>query len=118
MSTLQIIFRFSLCFFSLLGLALLARDVAAELPFENDGNLYVAMYNSDAYNIFSKQGEFAGTLTTPGLNGPRGLAFNPANGDIWVTSELSNTVCAFNSQHQLRWTVTHPDFNQPVGVSF
>ncbi len=107
-----------MCILSLLGLALLVRNVAAELPFENDGNLYVAMYNSDAYNIFSKGGAFVGTLTTPGLDGPRGLAFNPANGDIWVTGEFSNTVYVFDSQHQLRATVTHPEFNQPVGVSF
>ena len=110
--------RFSLCVLGLLAIALFSRDVAAELPFENDGNLYVAMYNSNAYNIFSKSGDFVGTLTTPGLDGPRGLAFNPANGDIWVTGELSNTVYVFDNQHQLRWTVTHPQFNQPVGVSF
>ena len=93
-------------------------DVVAQLPFENDGNLYVAMYNSDSYHIFTKSGELSGTLTAPGLNGPRGLAFNPANGDIWVTGEFSNTIHVFDNQHRLLRTLTHPDFNQPVGVSF
>ena len=99
-------------------LAALSGNVVAELPFENDGNLYVAMYNSDSYNIFTKSGEPRGTLTAPGLNGPRGLAFNPANGDIWVTGELSNTIHVFDDQHNLLWSLAHPDFNQPVGVSF
>ena len=118
MNIQQMITRVPLCFLGLLGLTLFAGNVVAELPFENDGNLYVAMYNSDAYNIFTKSGESVGTLTTPGLNGPRGLAFNPANGDIWVTGEFSNTVYVFDSEHRLRWTLTHPEFNQPVGVSF
>lgn len=102
----------------LFGFALLAGNVVAELPFENDGNLYVAMYNSDVYRIFSKRGQLVGTLTTPSLDGPRGLAFNPANGDIWVTGEFSNTVHVFDKDHNLLRTIAHPDFNQPVGVSF
>ena len=118
MNIQQMIIRSLLCVLCLLGLTPLAGNVLAELPFENDGDLYVAMYNSDAYNIFTKGGELVGTLTTPGLNGPRGLAFNPVNGDIWVTGEFSNTVYVFDSAHNLRWTLTHPEFNQPVGVSF
>ena len=114
----QMIKRTPFCFLGLLGLALFTGNVVAQLPFENDGNLYVAMYNSDAYNIFTKSGEPVGTLATPGLNGPRGLAFNPANGDIWVTGELSNTVYVFDDEHRLLRSLTHPDFNQPVGVSF
>ncbi len=114
----QIVRPILFCFLSLLGFALFAGNVVAELPFENDGNLYVAMYNSDTYKIFTKSGESVGTLTTPGLNGPRGLAFNRANGDIWVTGELSNMVYVFDNEHNLRWSLTHPDFNQPVGVSF
>ena len=114
----QMIKRTPFCFLGLLGLAFFTGNAVAQLPFENDGNLYVAMYNSDTYNIFTKGGELVGTLTTPGLNGPRGLAFNPANGDIWVTGEFSNTVYVFDNEHRLRWTLTHPEFNQPVGVSF
>jgi len=95
-----------------------AGNSSAELPFENDGNLYVAMYNSDSYNIFTKNGDLIGTLTTPGLNGPRGLAFNPLNGDIWVTGEFSNTIYVFDKNHRLLRSLVHPDFNQPVGVSF
>ena len=90
MSIQQMITRGPFCLLCLLGLTLFAGNAVAELPFENDGNLYVVMYNSDAYNIFTKSGEPVGTLATPSLNGPRGLAFNPANGDIWVTGELSN----------------------------
>ena len=90
----------------------------AQLPFENDGNLYVAMYNSDVYNIFTKDGESVGTMTAPGLNGPRGLAFNPANGDIWVAGEFSNTIYIFDRDQQFLWSFSHPDFNQPVGVTF
>ena len=114
----QMIKRTPFCFLGLLGLAFFTGNVVAQLPFENDGNLYVAMYNSDAYNIFTKSGEPVGTLATPGLNGPRGLGFNPANGDIWVTGELSNTVYVFDDEHRLLRSLTHPDFNQPVGVSF
>ena len=72
----------------------------AELPFENDGNLYVSMYNSDTYHIFTKESGFVGTMTAPGLNGPRGLAFNPVNGDIWVTGEFSNTIYIFDQSNQ------------------
>ena len=90
----------------------------AELPFENDGDLFVAMYNSDAYSVFTKSGQFVGTMTAPGLDGPRGLAFNPANGDIWVTGEFSNTIYVFDRNRQFQWSFTHPEFNQPVGVSF
>ncbi|MEM9411532.1 MAG: ABC transporter permease subunit, partial [Planctomycetota bacterium] len=89
-----------------------------QLPFENDGDLFVAMYNSDTYQILTKRGEPVGTMTTPGLNGPRGLAFNPANGDIWVTGEFSNTIYIFDRNRQFQWSFTDPDFNQPVGVSF
>lgn len=98
--------------------AMFAGKSLAELPFENDGNLYVAMYNSDTYNIFTKNGEPVGTITAPGLNGPRGLAFNPLNGDIWVTGEFSNAIYVFDKNHQFLWSLAHPDFNQPVGVSF
>ncbi len=90
----------------------------AQLPFENDGHLFVAMYNDDAYSIFSKSGEPVGTMTTPGLNGPRGLAFNPANGDIWVAGEFSNSIYIFDQHRRFKWSLTHPDFNQPVGVTF
>ena len=100
------------------ALTAIVGNAAAELPFENDGNLYVAMYNSDTYNVFGKDGQYVTTFTTPGLNGPRGLAFNPFNGDIWVTGEFSNTIYVFNSSHQFLWALTHPEFNQPVGVSF
>ena len=83
--------------FSLLAMT---NNALAELPFENDGNLYVSMYNSDTYHIFTKESGFVGTMTAPGLNGPRGLAFNPVNGDIWVTGEFSNTIYIFDQSNQ------------------
>lgn len=88
------------------------------LPFEKDRQLYVSMWNTDDYNIFSKNGRALGSITAPGLKGPRGIAFNPDNGNIWVAGELSNTIYIFDRQHRFRWKLNHPEFNQPVGVTF
>lgn len=101
------------------GLGLLAAGPAsALLPFKNDGNLYVAMWTANKYNIFTKDGELRGSITAPGLDGPRGVAFNPHNGDIWVAGEHSNTYHIFDRWHRLKKTITHPDFLEPLAATF
>ena len=103
-----------------IGLAVLTVSTSAFalLPFENDSNLYVAMWTADTYNIFTKKGNSRGKITAQGLDGPRGIAFNPANGDTWVAGEHENNIYIFDKRNRLRWSFTHPDFNEPVGISF
>jgi len=105
---------------AIVGLTALAVSTTASalLPFKDDGNLYVAMWTADVYNIFKKNGKAKGSITAQGLDGPRGLAFNPANGDVWVTSEHGNSIFIFDKKHRLQTSFTHPDFLEPVGISF
>jgi len=109
--------KIKLTYLALVGL-LVSGSASALLPFMNDGNLYVAMWTADQYNIFNKNGKSRGSISAQGLDGPRGLAFNPANRDIWVTSEHGNKIFIFDRQHRLRNSFTHPDFLEPVGISF
>lgn len=90
----------------------------ALLPFENTGNLYVSMWSSDDIAVFTPDGAPQGRFSADGLDGPRGIAFNPANGDIWVASEFGNAIFIFDSQHRFLRTLDHPDFDEPVGVTF
>ena len=105
---------------TLLSLALLSvtTNAFALLPFEKTGNLYVSMWTADEIAVFSPDGTPVERFTTDGLDGPRGIAFNPANGEIWVAGEFSNAIYIFNHQHQLLRTLEHEDFNEPVGVTF
>jgi len=100
------------------GLAMLPITSWALLPFENTGNLYVSMWTSDEIAVFSPEGMPVERFSAPGLDGPRGIAFNPANGEIWVASEFSNAIFIFDHTHQLLRRLDHPDFNEPVGVTF
>lgn len=98
---------------------LLAPGVAqALLPAANTGNLYVSMWISNEIAVFKPDGSAMGRFTVEGLRGPRGIAFNPNNGEIWVAAEFSNAVYVFDAEHRLLRTVTHPDFDEPVGVTF
>lgn len=91
---------------------------AALLPFENTGNLYVSMWSSDDIAVFTPDGAPQVRFSADGLDGPRGIAFNPANGDIWVASEFGNAIFIFDSEHRFLRTLDHPDFDEPVGVTF
>ena len=108
------------CCVSMMGLALftISTNAFALLPFEKDKNLYVSMWDADVVKVFTKDGNDLGSMTTHGLDGPRGIAFNPHNGDIWVAGEHSNAIYIFDKKHRFQWTLTHPDFDEPVGISF
>ncbi len=105
---------------TLMGLLIIgiSTHTFALLPFENDQNLYVSMWDADVVRIFTPDGTDLGSITAQGLDGPRGIAFNPLNGDIWIAGEHSHAVYIFDKEHRFRWSLTHPDFNEPVGLAF
>lgn len=105
---------------TLIGLVVLgiSNHAFALLPFDNNGNLYVSMWDADVVRIFAPDGTDLGSMTAQGLDGPRGIAFNPLNGDIWIAGEHSHTIYIFDKEHRFQWSLTHPDFNESVGISF
>ena len=100
------------------ALSLLPSQVFALLPFTQTGNLYVSMWTADEIAVFSPAGEPLLRFGAEGLDGPRGLAFDPVNGEIWVAAELSNALFVFNREHELLRRIDHPDFDEPVGITF
>ena len=101
------------------GTALFVSNAAlAVLPFEVTGNLYVSMWDADEIAVFSPSGVPIERFSAEGLDGPRGIAFNPANGEVWVAGEFSNAIYIFDHKHQLLRKLEHPDFSEPVGVTF
>lgn len=100
------------------GLLSFSGVALALLPFEKTGNLYVSMWTSDEIAVFTPDGTPVERFTADGLDGPRGIAFNPANGEIWIAGEFSNAIYIFDHQHQFLRTLEHEDFNEPVGVTF
>jgi len=93
-------------------------NAAALLPFESTGNIYVSMWVADEIAVFQPDGTPVERFTADGLDGPRGIAFNPVNGEIWIAGEFSNAIHIFDYQHQFLRTLEHEDFNEPVGVTF
>jgi len=91
---------------------------SALLPFQKTGNLYVSMWTADEIAVFSPDGSPLERFSAEGLEGPRGIAFNPANGNIWIAAELGNAILIFDREHRFLRRLDHPDFNEPVGVSF
>lgn len=104
------------CFF--FCLLAVCSNASALLPFESTGNLYVSMWDADEIAVFAPDGTELERFTVDGLDGPRGIAFNPANGEIWIAGEFSNAIYIFDSGHQLLRTLAHEDFDEPVGVTF
>jgi DNA-binding beta-propeller fold protein YncE len=100
------------------GLLSFSGGASALLPFAKTGNLYVSMWTSDEIAVFTPDGTPVERFTASGLDGPRGIAFNPANGEIWIAGEFSNAIYIFDHQHQFLRTLEHEDFNEPVGVTF
>jgi len=102
-----------------LSLALLIPLPAlALLPFDKTGNLFVSMWTADEIAVFAPDGTPISRFSADGLDGPRGIAFNPANGEIWVAGEFSNAIYIFDHQQNFLRTLEHPDFDEPVGISF
>ena len=108
------------CYRVLLAIALVAvsGNAFALLPFEKTGNLYVSMWSTDEIAVFTPNGTSVERFTASGLDGPRGIAFNSANGEIWVAGENSDAIYIFDHEHQFLRTIEHEDFNEPVGVTF
>ena len=59
------------------GLIALSGPASALLPFEKTGNLYVSLWNTDEIAVFTPDGTVQEIFTATGLDGPRGIAFNP-----------------------------------------
>jgi DNA-binding beta-propeller fold protein YncE len=92
---------------------------AQERPLEDTGNLYISLWDQGVVRVFDPWGAtLLDELSTPGLEGPRGIAFDPVSSDVWVASERGNAVFIFDRLHALKHTIEHPDFNEPVGVAF
>ncbi len=104
--------------FFVLHLAMYAVPAQALLPFASTGNLYVSMWSADEVAVFTPDGTALQRFSAEGLDGPRGIAFNPANGEIWIASEFGNAIYIFDHTHRFLRTLEHPDFNEPVGVTF
>ncbi|MFK7862086.1 MAG: hypothetical protein AB8B64_24985 [Granulosicoccus sp.] len=100
------------------GLILFSGQAFALLPAQKTGNLYVSMWATDDIAVFTPDGLLIDRFTTDGLDGPRGIAFNPANGEIWVAGEFSNAIHVFDHTHQFLRKIDHPDFDEPVGITF
>lgn len=90
----------------------------ALLPFEDTGNLYATMWTADVVRVFDASGNVVKDITAPGLDGPRGVAFNPHKGEVWVAGEHSNTIYIFNRGGHFKRSFTHPEFNEPIGITF
>jgi len=109
----------TLVLLKLLFLMLVLPNAAmALLPFQNTGNLYVSMWDADEVAVFAPDGTLIERFSADGLDGPRGIAFNPFNGEIWIASEFGNAVLIFDHQNQFLRRFEHPDFNEPVGITF
>src|SRR5262249_59054831 len=72
-------------------------NVATDLAFGPDGNLYVSSFNSNSVLRYNgTTGAFIDTFASGnGLNGPQGIAFGP-DGNLYVSSFNSNSVLRFN----------------------
>lgn len=102
----------SLCFSTLSPVSF------ALLPYANTGNLYVSMWTEDEVRIFTPDGLQVDSFRHAELDGPRGIAFNPANGEIWVASEHSDAIFIFSHQHEYLRQISHEDFDEPLGITF
>lgn len=97
---------------------LLSVPALAVLPYGNTGNIYVSMWTSDEVAVFSPEGKALGRFTANGLEGPRGIAFNPANGEIWVAAEDADAIFIFDYKHRFLKQLDHVGFDGPTGVTF
>ncbi len=110
------VLRLSMCVACAIGA--LPHTANALLPFENTGNLYVSMWTADEIAVFDANGDALERFTAPGLDGPRGIAFHPATGEIWIAAEFTNSIFIFDHEHQFLRQLEHDDFNEPVGITF
>jgi len=58
------------------------------------------MWSADEIAVFSPDGIPLERFSVEGLDGPRGIAFNPANGEIWIASEFGNAIFIFDRVYQ------------------
>ncbi|MHB8177885.1 MAG: NHL repeat-containing protein [Vulcanimicrobiaceae bacterium] len=71
---------------------------AAADIFSGSATLYVANSNSTMTAYDSQGTQQTLTDTFPNLNGPYGIAYDPANGWLYVANNAGNTVTAYNAQ--------------------
>ena len=96
----------------------ISSTASALLPFDDTGNLYVSMWLDNLVRVFDDDGNVVKEMTAPGLIGPRGMAFNPANGDMWLAGEFSNEIYIFNKKGKFKRKFGHPDFDEPLSITF
>ncbi|MHB8177884.1 MAG: beta-propeller fold lactonase family protein [Vulcanimicrobiaceae bacterium] len=92
---------------------------AAADIFSGSATLYVANYSNNTVTAYSSQGAQQ-TLTGsfPGLSSPTGIAYDPANGWLYVANS-NNTVTAYSSQGaQQTLTGTFPNLIDPAGIAY
>lgn len=84
----------------LFSILALPNAAMALLPFQKTGNLYVSMWEDDEIAVFSPDGASLERFSADGLDGPRGIAFNPFNGEIWIASEFGNAIFIFDHENR------------------
>uniref|UniRef100_E6Q3I5 Uncharacterized protein n=1 Tax=mine drainage metagenome TaxID=410659 RepID=E6Q3I5_9ZZZZ len=93
---------------------------AAADIFSGSAKLYVTSYGNSTVTAYDSQGaQQSLTGTFPNLNGPYGIAEDPANGWLYVTNLNNNTMTAYNAQGaQQSLTGTFPNLNDPSGIAY
>ena len=93
---------------------------AAADIFSGSATLYVANSNNTVTAYASQGTQQTLTGTFPNLNGPYGIAYDPANGWLYVANNYNNTVTAYNAQgaQQTLPGGSFPNLNGPVGIAY
>jgi sugar lactone lactonase YvrE len=89
-------------------------EVAGDLAFGPNGNLYVANTGANAVNEVTPQGKISTFVS--GLNDPVGLAFDPA-GNLYVSQPKDNTVSKVTPQQNISTFASGPELDQPEGLA-
>ncbi|MBI4585087.1 MAG: hypothetical protein HY717_13835 [Planctomycetes bacterium] len=100
-------------------LLLLARAAALAdfpLPPSPAGDLYLSSSGANRVFCFTRQGIFRFSFTAPGLNSPRGLAFN-RRGELYVASQNSNDIFAFKPDGAFLRRFAAPQLSGPTGIA-
>jgi sugar lactone lactonase YvrE len=90
-------------------------DVAGDLAFGPNGNLYVANTGANAVNEVTPKGVISTFVS--GLNDPVGLAFD-SYGDLYVSQPNDNTVSEVTPQGNISTFATDRVLNHPMGLAF
>ncbi|MHB8213313.1 MAG: beta-propeller fold lactonase family protein [Vulcanimicrobiaceae bacterium] len=92
---------------------------AAADIFSGSATLYVANSNNTVTAYSSQGAQQTLTGTFPNLNGPYSIAYDPANGWLYVANNGTNTMTAYNAQGaQQSLTGTFPNLNSPYSIAY